>query len=230
MESLKKIIKEEGEIIDYSVLRDFLVHPFNCYMDCFENIPSLGIYCANEIIKELKDISIEGLFYMSIPRNVSNNVIDNFMAYRGVFIKNFSRALDSDEPTLSRNCWNLLITLRNSSQNKKIALEIFQNYQRLKGDLTKRALKLPLMLQFILSEARDQAYDYPETIAEIIEILSSRRMEEVVSIVSMIEDYEKTSMTLANFHQFQRLIEEKKIIKVIESFEAYNALTELILR
>ena len=61
------------------MIRDLLVHPYNGNLYCKESIGSLGLMCLMKIVEDVKEISVEGLLYMSMPKNYVNNNVNNVM-------------------------------------------------------------------------------------------------------------------------------------------------------
>lgn len=47
LDEIKKLHSQAAANIDYSILRDVLIHPHNKNLDCYENIASLAFSCLN---------------------------------------------------------------------------------------------------------------------------------------------------------------------------------------
>jgi hypothetical protein len=117
-----------SKFIDYSILRDVLVHPTNMYLDCYDNVASLAFACLCEILTECREVPIEGLLYMCVPKN--SNSGEDLLELKSQVIESFIRALESPIISMSRKAWRLLTILRGESQNKKLAQEIFNRYNK----------------------------------------------------------------------------------------------------
>lgn len=57
---------------------------------------------------------------MSVPKKNNKNNMEDFESLKSQIIESFIKALESPVPSLSRNAWKLLVTMRSNPQNKKI--------------------------------------------------------------------------------------------------------------
>jgi hypothetical protein len=42
------------------------------FLDCYDNVASLAFGCLGQILAECREVPIEGLLYMCVPKNNSN--------------------------------------------------------------------------------------------------------------------------------------------------------------